>query len=146
MTQRILVVDDEAANVELLKSFLADTADEIRGMTESTAVEQAFTEFEPDLLLIDLHMPEPDGLEILRRLRSARAALGFLPVIVLTADDRTVARNSALLLGADDFLAKPLDRTEVRLRVRNLLQTRHLFKEVTRATGSFPRIERPASP
>ena len=47
MTQRILVVDAEAANVELLKSFLADTADEIRGVTESTAVEQAFTEFEP---------------------------------------------------------------------------------------------------
>ncbi len=146
VTQRILVVDDEPANVELVKSFLADVADEIRGVTDSKTAEQAFTDFEPDLLLLDLHMPEPDGLEILRRLRSARAALGFLPVIVLTADDRTVARNSALLLGADDFLAKPFDRTEVRLRVRNLLQTRHLFKEVTRATGSFPRIERTASP
>jgi DNA-binding response OmpR family regulator len=141
-----LVVDDETANVELLKSFVADIADEIRGLTDSTAVEQAFTEFEPDLLLMDLHMPEPDGLEILRRLRSARASLGFLPVIVLTADDRRAARNSALLLGANDFLTKPLDRQEVRLRVRNLLQTRHLFKEVTRTTGSFPIVERPGSP
>ena len=80
MTQRILVVDDEPANVELVKSFLADVADEIRGVTDSKTAEQAFTDFEPDLLLLDLHMPEPDGLEILRRLRSARAALGFLHV------------------------------------------------------------------
>ncbi len=143
MPHRILIVDDEPANVELLKSFLVDVADEIHGLTDSKAVEQTFSEFEPDLLLLDLHMPEPDGLEILRRLRSARASLGFLPVIVLTADDRKVARNSALLLGADDFVEKPLDRQEVRLRVRNLLNTRHLFKEVARTTGSFPRVERP---
>jgi len=143
VAHRILVVDDEPANVELLKSFLVDVADEIRGLTDSKAVEQTFSDFEPDLLLLDLHMPEPDGLEILRRLRSARASLGFLPVIVITADDRKVARNSALLLGADDFVEKPLDRQEVRLRVRNLLNTRHLFKEVTRTTGSFPRVERP---
>jgi len=134
-------VDDELANVELLKVFLIDVADEVRGVTDSRAAEQAFTEFEPDLVLLDLHMPEPDGLEILRRLRSARANLGFLPVIVLTADDRKVARDSALLLGANDFLIKPLDRQEVRLRARNLLQTRHLFQEVKRATGSFPRVE-----
>ena len=146
VTQRILVVDDEPANVELLKAYLIDIADEIRGETDSKAAEQAFAAFEPDIVLLDLHMPEPDGLEILRRLRSARASLGYLPVIVLTADDRKVARNSALLLGANDFLTKPLDHQEVRLRVRNLLQTRHLFKEVTRATGSFPSVERPTSP
>ena len=48
-------------------------------------------------------MPAPDGLEILRRLSSARASVGFLPVVVLTADITRVARNTALLLGADDF-------------------------------------------
>ncbi len=143
MSQRILIVDDEPANVELLKEYLADTADEFCGITNSKAAELAFVEFEPDIVLLDLHMPDPDGLEILRRLSSARASLGFLPVIVLTADDRNVARNSALLLGANDFLVKPLDRQEVRLRVRNLLQTRHLFNELKRATGSLQRVERP---
>lgn len=142
MTQRILVVDDEPANIELLKAFLDDVADEIFGVTDPKAAEQAFAEFQPDLVLLDLHMPDPDGLELLRRLRSARASLGFLPVMVLTADAGTVARNSALILGADDFLTKPLDRLEVRLRVRNQLRTRHLFTEVTRATGSFPLVER----
>jgi putative two-component system response regulator len=131
-------VDDELANVELLKAYLEDVADEILGLTDPKAAEQAFAEFQPDIVLLDLHMPEPDGLELLRRLRSARASLGFLPVMVLTADDGTVARNSALILGADDFLTKPLDLQEVRLRVRNQLRTRHLFEEVTRATGAFP--------
>ncbi len=132
-------MDDEAANVELLKAFLAGIGDELREVTDSRLVEEAFLEFQPDIVLLDLHMPHVDGLEVLRRLRSARESLGYLPVVVLTADSTSVARNSALILGADDFLTKPLDRQEVILRVRNLLRTRHLFEEVTRITGSMPK-------
>jgi putative two-component system response regulator len=133
---RILIVDDEPSNVLLLETFLADSEHEIRSVTDSHQVEQAFAEFEPDIVLLDLHMPEPDGLEILRRLRSARDSLGFLPVVVLTGDTGRVARNSALILGADDFLTKPLDRSEVVLRVRNLLRTRRLYKELAEAKGA----------
>lgn len=136
MSSRILIVDDEAVNVELLEAMLDGIADEILGLTDSKAVERAFTEFEPDLVLLDLHMPDPDGLEILRRLRSARESLGFLPVIVLTADASHLARNSALILGANDFLTKPLDRQEVVLRVRNMLHTRRLFLEPGRTRGT----------
>lgn len=132
---RILIVDDEPANVLLLEAFLADTGDETRSVTDSRQVEQVFAEFDPDIVLLDLHMPEPDGLEILRRLRSARSSLGFLPVVVLTGDTGRVARNSALILGADDFLTKPLDRSEVVLRVRNLLRTRQLYEDLARANG-----------
>jgi len=127
---RILIVDDEPANVFLLESFLAGGATKTRGVTDSREVAQAFSEFEPDIVLLDLHMPQPDGLEILRQLRSARESLGFLPVIVLTADTSRLARNGALVLGADDFLTKPLDRTEVVLRVRNLLRTRALYVDL----------------
>jgi DNA-binding response OmpR family regulator len=127
---RILIVDDEPANVLLLESFLADSATKTRGVTDSIKVEQVFAEFEPDIVLLDMRMPQPDGLEILRRLRSARESLGFLPVVVLTADTTRVARNSALVLGANDFLTKPLERTEVVLRVRNLLRTRELYVEL----------------
>jgi putative two-component system response regulator len=130
LTIRILIVDDEPANVLLLETFLADSADEIRSVTDSQQVELAFAEFEPDIVLLDLHMPDPDGLEILRRLRSARESLGFLPVVMLTGDTGRAARNSALILGADDFLTKPLDRYEVVLRVRNLLRTRKLYQEL----------------
>lgn len=139
MSARILIVDDEPANVLLLESFLADTAATTRGVTDSREVERAFKEFEPDIVLLDLRMPQPDGLEVLRRLRSARESLGILPVIVLTADASRVSRNSALVLGADDFLTKPLDRSEVVLRVRNLLRTRSLYVELMNTKETLER-------
>jgi len=134
---RILIVDDEPANILLLETILANTAGEIRSLQDSKQVEQVFTEFEPDIVLLDLHMPDPDGLEVLRRLRSVRNSLGFLPVIVLTSDTGKVARNSALILGADDFLTKPLDHEEVVLRVRNLLRTRQLYAELAKANSEM---------
>lgn len=127
MTSRVLIVDDDPANVEVLRKFLENTVDEIRGLTDSRQVERVFVDFKPDIMLLDLHMPQPDGLEVLRRLRSARLSLGFLPVIMLTADTGHVARNSSLILGADEFLTKPVDREELVLRVRNLLHIRKLY-------------------
>lgn len=140
MSARILIVDDEPANVFLLESFLADPAIKTRGITDSREVEHAFSEFQPDLVLLDLHMPSPDGQEVLRRLRSARESLSFLPVIVLTADSSHLARNSALLLGADDCLTKPLDRTEVMLKVRYLLRVRERFVELVTAKQALERL------
>ena len=126
-SSRVLIVDDDPMHIELLTQFLAGHVDEVRGLTDSREVETVFSEYQPDLVLLDLHLPDPDGLEVLRRLRGARLSLGFLPVIVLTADSGHVARNSALILGADDFLTKPFDREEVILRVRNLLRTRQVY-------------------
>jgi len=134
---RILIVDDSQDNVDILEAFLVDEASSIKGLTQSSQVERAFEEFEPDIMLLDLHMPPPDGLEILRNLRGVRESLGFLPVIVLTGDTGRTARNSALLLGADDFLTKPLDRQEVVLRVRNLLRTRRLYVELAEANRAL---------
>jgi signal transduction histidine kinase len=133
VSNRVLIVDDSEDDIEMLRRFLANEDTVIRGLTDSTRAEQVFDEFEPDLVLLDLHMPAPGGLEILRRLRDARSRLGFLPVVVLTGDVGPAARNSALDLGADDFLTKPLDRQEVVLRVRNLLATRRLHVELARA-------------
>jgi len=134
---RILIVDDSQDNVDILEAFLVDEASSIKGLTQSSQVERVFEEFEPDIMLLDLHMPPPDGLEILRNLRGIRESLGFLPVIVLTGDTGRTARNSALLLGADDFLTKPLDRQEVVLRVRNLLRTRRLYVELAEANRAL---------
>jgi len=133
VTSRVLVVDDSEDDVEMLRRFLTVADTVVRGVTDSTQAERAFDEFEPDIVLLDLHMPQPDGLEILRRLREARRRLGFLPVVVLTGDIGQAARNNALDLGADDFLTKPLDRQEVVLRVRNLLSTRRLHVELARS-------------
>lgn len=134
MKSRVLVVDDDAQVVKLLTSYLRDSVDEVRGLTDSRQVEHEFAQFSPDLLILDLHMPQPDGFEVLRRLRGVRQSLGFLPVIVITGDSGHVARNSALILGADEFLLKPIDRDELVLRVRNLLRTRQLFVD----TRQFP--------
>jgi len=139
---RILIIDDEPANVLLLEEFLSDTKTHIRSITDSRLAEPVFNEFEPDIVLLDLHMPVLDGQEVLRRIRGARDQKGFLPVIVLTSDTSRVARNSALLLGANDFLIKPLDRTEVVLRVRNLLRMRELFLSLP--ASSWPANNDPA--
>ncbi len=124
---KVLIVDDDETEVELLRAFLDGEVDEVSSLTDPRLVEEVFAAFQPDVVVLDLHMPGADGLEVLRRLRSARHSLGFLPVIVLTGDDSRVARNSALILGADEFLTKPVDRPELVLRVRNLLHTRELY-------------------
>jgi len=130
---RVLIVDDHEDDVVMLERFLEGEATVIRGLTDSTQAERVFNEFEPDLVLLDLHMPPPDGFAILQQLRDARRRLGFLPVVVLTGDIGSVARRKALDMGADDYLTKPLDRQEVVLRVRNLLSTRRMHVELARA-------------
>lgn len=126
---RVLVIDDDETETELLQAFLDGEVDQVESINDSRRVEEVFAEFQPDIVVLDLHMPGDDGLEVLRRLRSARESLGFLPVIMLTGDESDVARNAALILGADEFLTKPIDRSELVLRVRNLLHTRRLYVE-----------------
>ena len=139
MTQRVLIVDDSPDDIEMLERFLAEMGVSIRSVSDPAAAEDAFKQFGPDLVLLDLHMPKVDGLEILRRLRGERSDEGFVPVVVLSGDQTKVARNSALVLGADDFLTKPLDRQEVVLRVRNLLRTRQLYVELTQVNKALMR-------
>ena len=133
MRSKVLVVDDDPAIVQLLTSYLEESVEDVRGLSDSRQVEHEFVQFGPDLVILDLHMPQPDGFEVLRRLRGLRQSLGFLPVIVVTGDSGHVARNSALILGADEFLLKPVDRDELVLRVRNLLRTRQLFLDSRQA-------------
>jgi cyclic di-GMP phosphodiesterase len=124
---RILIIDEDPASVLLLTTVLREMGAEVRGVAEPRDAVRAFHQFEPDLVVLDVHMPAPDGFEILRKLRTPRAFAGYLPVVVLTADASVEARDAALELGADDFLNKPLDRMEIIVRVRNLLLTRRMY-------------------
>src|SRR4051812_32991264 len=123
----VLIVDDQVANVVLLQQML-----EAEGMTRVSAVtdpRNAITEFRlvnPDLVLLDLHMPHMNGFELLEALIALLPADEYVPVIVLSADPSEQSRRRALSLGAHDFVSKPFDYTEVILRVRNLLHTRAL--------------------
>jgi putative two-component system response regulator len=128
---RILVVDDEPANVTLLERMLQHEGfSHIRSTTDSRRVEGFFDEFQPDILLLDLHMPLLNGFDVLHRLESRFARQAYFPVLVLTADVTQQTRNRALGSNVKDFITKPFDRAEVLLRITNLLETRLLYREL----------------
>jgi putative two-component system response regulator len=121
---RILVVDDEPANVLLIERLLERWGYEcITSTTDSTQVLSLAEQERPHLLMLDLSMPAPDGFEVMKLLDERYAGGRHFPVLVLTADASAATRERALSGGASDFLTKPFDRTEVRLRVQNLLST-----------------------
>jgi len=123
----ILIVDDEEANVVLLERMLKQAGyRNCKTLTDPRRFFDTFASVEPDLIMLDLHMPFVDGLEILAGLEDGSTDDLYLPVLVLTADVTAEARQRALSLGARDFVTKPFDATEVLLRVRNLLYTRCL--------------------
>jgi putative two-component system response regulator len=124
---RILVVDDERVNVILLERILEqDGYTNVRSTTRSEEAVALYDEFEPDLVLLDLHMPGLDGFAVMERLEDRITGDTFLPILILTADIRPEVKRRALSAGAKDFVTKPFDRTEVLLRIQNLLQTRFL--------------------
>jgi putative two-component system response regulator len=122
----ILVVDDQELNVKLLSEIL-ESAGYTRVETQSDPTQVVGMLSTPtDLVLLDLHMPGVDGFELLRRMGGSTNNGGGVPVIVLTADVTEATKRQALLLGARDFLTKPIDRVELLLRVRNVLQVQQL--------------------
>lgn len=128
---RILIIDDEPANVRLLERLLQQEG--FASLESATDPRQAlplFTEFRPDLILLDLHMPHLDGFAVLKQIRARIREDDYLPIIVLTADVTGEAKQQALSMGAMDFLTKPLDHTEVRLRIRNVMHTRFLYQQL----------------
>jgi putative two-component system response regulator len=128
---RLFVVDDEPANVELLGEVLgrAGYRDVVCTTDPRHAVELC-TESAPDLLLLDLHMPQLDGFEVLALLDGVREGAGHFPVLMLTADTTLEARRRALASGATDFVVKPIDAVEVAIRVRNLVTMHRLQSQL----------------
>src|SRR5438270_11637243 len=135
LRMKILIVDDEPANVALLQEILYENGyARIEAIGDSKLVLETYQKFQPDLVLLDLMMPPPDGFAILESLRAENGE-DFLPVVVLTADTNEETKRRALGAGATDFLCKPFDHTEVVLRIRNLLESRraHLLLDNQRA-------------
>jgi signal transduction histidine kinase len=128
---KILIVDDEPANVRLLERILElYGVGEVRSTTDSRQALTCFFEFEPDLLLLDLNMPYLDGFAVMAQIKEAMPAESYLPIVMLTADITTETKRRALSEGAHDFLTKPLDNSEVILRINNLLENRFLHLEM----------------
>ncbi len=130
---KILIVDDEPSNVRLLERILEISGcTQVRGITDSRQALPLYFEFEPDIVLLDLNMPHLDGFAIMRQLAAAVPTEDYVPVLVLTADITTETKRRALAGGARDFVTKPLDHTEVLLRIKNLLENRFLHLEMQR--------------
>lgn len=130
-TAKVLIVDDEETSLRPLERIL----EKLSGLhpittTDSRAALFLFREHRPDIVLLDLAMPFLDGFQVLEMLRAEVPPDGYLPVIVLTADDSPETRLRALRAGAKDFLNKPFDANEVWLRICNLLETRFLHLEL----------------
>src|ERR1700687_4048198 len=122
---KILIVDDQSANVELLLAILRHHGFRfLHSFTDPRRVAPAFQDISPDLVLLDLRMPYVDGLSLFKQLRSQIPEDSYLPFLILTADHSDGAKTDALALGAKDFLTKPFDQMEVVLRCYNLLETR----------------------
>jgi putative two-component system response regulator len=128
---RVLVVDDNAANIDLLEQILQQAGyTNVLSTQDPEGVEHLCEAWEPDLVLLDLHMPKLTGYQVMAKIRRYMQDPNSLPVLVITADGSVDACHRALSLGARDFVTKPIDQTELLLRVHNVLHTRALQREL----------------
>jgi signal transduction histidine kinase len=128
---KILIIDDQESNVRLLERLLQQVGyTTLESTTDPRLGLRLFSEFQPDLILLDLMMPHLDGLAVMRELANRIALDDYLPILVLTADVTPEAKQRALAAGAKDFLTKPFDAVEVVLRIENLLHARFLHREL----------------
>jgi len=116
---RVLVVDDEPSLAELLASVLRYEGWEIRTAGDGTSAVRTAREFRPDAVVLDIMLPDFDGLEVLRRVR---AELPHVCVLFLTARDAVEDRVAGITAGGDDYVTKPFSLEEVLARLRGLLR------------------------
>ncbi|HLW48618.1 MAG TPA: HD domain-containing phosphohydrolase [bacterium] len=127
---KILIVDDEQANVHALERILQRvTRADLRSTIDPRTATALYTEFKPDLVLLDLQMPHLDGFGVLDALKSLIDADTYVPIVMLDGEMGPETKQRVLSSGAKDFLSKPFDAAEVQLRVTNQLETRALQVE-----------------
>ncbi len=128
---RILIIDDVPENTVLFERILRQGGyQNFKSVSDARLALVAFTEYQPDLVAMDLRMPHVDGMSLMRQFRSRIASEDYVPILILTADLSRKAKQDALAMGAKDFLTKPLDLAEVLLRIYNLLETRWLHNRL----------------
>ena len=116
---RVLVVDDESTLAELVSMALRYEGWEVRSALDGLSAVRVAREFRPDAVVLDIMLPDVDGLEVLRRMRSEAPGL---PVLFLTAKDAVEDRIAGLTAGGDDYVTKPFSLEEVVLRLRGLMR------------------------
>ncbi len=126
--QNILIVDDEPVNVKILKAMLSPEGYQILTASSGPEALVLVDENLPDIILLDVMMPEMDGFEVCRRIKT-QENLRVIPVLMVTALQDKIHRQKAMEAGADDFLSKPIDRIELLIRVKSLLRIKQYSDE-----------------
>jgi len=116
----ILIVDDEISGISTLTGIL-DPYYEILSLQESREAESTAERKQPDLILLDIFMPEIDGFEVITRLK-LNEKTKHIPVIIITGFDNRKAEENGLMLGAVDYIAKPFHPAIVKLRIENQIK------------------------
>jgi len=128
---KILIVDDQPLNVQILLEFLElEGYGNLKSTYDSREVIELYKSYQPDLILLDLSMPHLTGFDIMEKLKLIVKNDYFLPIIVLTADATKSSKLKSLSFGANDFLTKPFDLTEVGLRIKNMLYAIYLQQKL----------------
>jgi putative two-component system response regulator len=128
----ILIVDDEPANVAVIEAILRKNG--FSNYTSTTDPRQTMNlieEIRPDLLILDLMMPHMDGFEVMAAIEEKLPTSSYFPILVMTADATKETKRRSLASGATDFLTKPVDAIEAILRIKILLQTRWLHRQMS---------------
>ncbi|MGH7760199.1 MAG: protein kinase domain-containing protein [Candidatus Dormibacteraceae bacterium] len=128
----VLVVDDGAANRDLIEACLADVECEVRLASDGPHALRSIASAPPDLVLLDVQMPGMDGYEVCQQIK-ADPALRLVPVVMITALNHTDDRVRALESGADDFMSKPVERVELVARVRSALRLKSVIDRLDSA-------------
>ena len=125
---KVLVVDDQPANVKLITAVLKRDYEIIPAYGGEEALEKVDSE-NPDIVLLDIMMPEIDGYEVCKRIKQADSTC-FTPVVMITALSDVEDRIKAIEVGADDFLTKPINSQELITRTRSLLKAKHFHDQL----------------
>ncbi len=133
MAQRILVVDDDKSIVKVLAGYLEQAGFAVLAAHDGETAMHILRRERPDLLILDLMMPERDGWEVTRIVRGDKD-LAAIPIIMLTARFEDTDKITGLELGADDYVTKPFNAREVVTRVKALLRRQKLDKMPASAT------------
>ena len=147
MTQsnRILIADDNEANVELLDAFLSDIDCETAFAVDGQDTLAKVTAFKPDLILLDIMMPKLSGFEVCKQLKSNPATKNIMVLMVTALNERgDIERGVAA--GCDDFLSKPVNKVELLKRVENMLKLKDVTNEVERLRQYIQRMEDQSGP
>jgi len=139
-TARILIADDNPQGVELLEAYLGELDCTIRTAADGEETLRVVEDWSPDLILLDVMMPRISGFEVCKRLRS-NPRTSDIAILMVTALDQPSDIERAVEVGTDDFLTKPINKTELLLRVRSLLKGRMYKRELDRALAYFQAVD-----